>query len=270
MKLLITGGGGYIGSHMVRHAQNRGIEVVVLDNFSTGYKWAIRDCEVLQVNLIDWEKLSAILKGRRFDGIIHFAAKSLVSESVIQPDIYFRNNILGTLNLINTMLQNGNQNLVFSSTAAIFGNPLTPTINEAHPKNPINPYGRSKLMVEEIMQDICSAYQLNVCCLRYFNAAGADKSGQIGEAHDPETHLIPNILNSILSQSEKVKVFGDDYETNDGTCIRDYVHVDDLAQALWIIEYKSVYEGTHLSSDKAKLLSATSTGGSPDRLSSIL
>jgi UDP-glucose 4-epimerase len=231
MKLLIPGGAGYIGSHMVRYAQEHGHEVVVLDDFSTGHEWAVKDCEILRVNLLDQDKLSQLLRGRHFDGVIHFAAKSLVGESVKKPDLYYRNNVVGTLNLVNEMLNNNVNNLVFSSTAAIFGNPVTDKIAEDHPKNPINPYGQSKLMVENMLQDICSANDFNATCLRYFNAAGAHKSGEIGEAHDPETHLIPNVLEAALSNKSNLKVFGSDYPTPDGTCVRDYVHVSDLAQA---------------------------------------
>jgi len=231
MKLLIPGGAGYIGSHMVKYAQERGHEVVVLDDFSTGHEWAIKDCEILGVDLLDQEKLAQLLKGRSFDGAIHFAAKSLVGESVQKPDLYYRNNVVGTLNLVNEMINNDIHNLVFSSTAAIFGNPVTDKIAEDHPKNPINPYGQSKLMVENMLIDICAVHDINATCFRYFNAAGADPSGSIGEAHDPETHLIPNILKSTISGGSVLKVFGNDYETRDGTCVRDYVHVTDLAQA---------------------------------------
>ena len=231
MKLLIPGGAGYIGSHMVRYAQEHGHEVVVLDDFSTGHEWAVKDCEILRVNLLDQEKLTKLLRGRFFDGVIHFAAKSLVGESVKKPDLYYRNNVVGTMNLVNEMLNNDINNLVFSSTAAIFGNPVTELIAEDHPKNPINPYGRSKLMVENMLQDICFASDFNATCLRYFNAAGAHVSGELGEAHDPETHLIPNVLIAAISNERCLKVFGDDYPTPDGTCVRDYVHVTDLAQA---------------------------------------
>ena len=244
MKLLIPGGAGYIGSHMVRYAQEHGHEVVVLDDFSTGHEWAVKDCEILRVNLLDQEKLSQLLKGRHFDGVIHFAAKSLVGESVKKPDLYYRNNGVGTLNLVNEMLNNDVNNLVFSSTAAIFGNPVTDKIAEDHPKNPINPYGQSKLMVENVLQDICSANDFDATCLRYFNAAGAHESGEIGEAHDPETHLIPNVLKAALSNESNLKVFGDDYPTPDGTCVRDYVHVTDLAQAhLLGLEYMQDNKG---------------------------
>tara|TARA_B100001057_G_scaffold207697_1_gene208406 strand:+ start:160 stop:1125 length:966 start_codon:yes stop_codon:yes gene_type:complete len=231
MKLLIPGGAGYIGSHMVRYAQEHDHEVVVLDDFSTGHEWAVKGCEILRVNLLDQDKLSQLLKGRYFDGVIHFAAKSLVDESVKKPELYYRNNVVGTLNLVNEMLQNDLNNLVFSSTAAIFGNPVTVKIAEDHPKKPINPYGQSKLMVENMLQDICSANDFNATCLRYFNAAGAHESGEIGEVHDPETHLIPNVLKAALLNESNLKVFGDDYPTPDGTCVRDYVHVNDLAQA---------------------------------------
>jgi UDP-glucose 4-epimerase len=231
MRLLIPGGAGYIGSHMVRYAQEHGHEVVVLDDFSTGHEWAIKDCEILRVDLLDQDKLAQLLKGRSFDGVIHFAAKSLVGESVQKPDLYYRNNVVGTLNLVNEMINNDIHNLVFSSTAAIFGNPVTEKIAEDHPKNPINPYGQSKLMVEYMLRDICAVHDINATCFRYFNAAGADPSGSIGEAHDPETHLIPNILKSTISGGNVLKVFGNDYETRDGTCVRDYVHVTDLAQA---------------------------------------
>ena len=231
MRLLIPGGAGYIGSHMVRYALRAGHDVTILDDFSTGHPWATADCEVLEVNLLDQERLNQLLIGRKFDGVIHFAAKSLVGESMTKPDMYFRNNVVGTMNLVDAMLQNSCQNLVFSSTAAIFGNPRAAKINEEHPKKPINPYGRSKLMVEQTLESICNAYDFNACCLRYFNAAGADPLGGIGESHDPETHLIPNVLRSLLRGGSKLKVFGDDYDTKDGTGVRDYVHVHDLALA---------------------------------------
>lgn len=231
MKLLIPGGAGYIGSHMVRFAQEAGHEVVVLDNFSTGHRWAVSKCEVIEVDLLDQKRLFQLLAGRDFDGVIHFAAKSLVGESVSRPEIYYRNNVVGTLNLVEAMQRIDVINLVFSSTAAIFGNPIEQKISEDHPKNPINPYGQSKLMVERMLEDICTANDFNATCLRYFNAAGAHSSGEIGEAHNPETHLIPNIFNAAISRERKLEVFGNDYPTPDGTCIRDYIHVTDLARA---------------------------------------
>lgn len=244
MKLLIPGGAGYIGSHMVRYAQEHDFEVVVLDDFSTGHDWAIKECEILRVNLLDQDKLAKLLKGRDFDCVIHFAAKSLVGESVKKPDLYYQNNVVGTLNLLNEMRKNDLINLVFSSTAAIFGHPLTNKIGEDHSKNPINPYGQSKLMVENMLRDMCIAYGFNVTCLRYFNAAGAHESGEIGELHDPETHLIPSVLKAVLSNEINLKVFGGDYSTSDGTCVRDYVHVTDLAQAhLLAFEYMQENKG---------------------------
>lgn len=238
MRLLIPGGAGYIGSHMVKYVQELGHEAVVLDDFSTGHEWAIKDCEILRVNLLDQDTLAQLLKGRSFDGVIHFAAKSLVGESVQKPDLYYRNNVVGTLNLVNEMITNDIHNLVFSSTAAIFGNPVTEKIAEDHPKNPINPYGQSKLMAENMLRDICAVHDINATCFRYFNAAGADRSGSLGEAHDPETHLIPNILKSTIPGGSVLKVFGNDYETHDGTCVRDYVHVTDLAEAHFLaLEY---------------------------------
>lgn len=231
MKLLIPGGAGYIGSHMVKYAQAGGHDVVVLDDLSTGHRSSIKDCELINVNLLDKENLDKLLRGRKFDGIIHFAAKSIVGESMQFPNVYYENNVIGSINLINNMLQNDNENIVFSSTAAIFGNPLTDKISEDHPKNPINTYGKTKLFVEEILKDFCSSYDINATCFRYFNAAGADISGEIGEDHNPETHLIPNIFNSFINKKNDLKIFGNNYPTYDGTCIRDYIHVTDLAQA---------------------------------------
>ena len=244
MKLLITGGAGYVGSHMVKYAQEAGHEIVVLDNFSTGHEWAITNCEILRVSLLDRDRLLQLLKGRYFDGVIHLAGKTLVGESVKKPDLYYQNNVVGTLNLIQTLLKNEVNNIVFSSTAAVFGNPKSKKISESHPKNPINPYGRSKLIIENMLEDICLTGALNVTSLRYFNAAGAHETGQIGEMHHPETHLIPNILNVALLGKGNVRVFGNDYPTPDGTCIRDYVHVNDLAQAhLLGLEYMSKNTG---------------------------
>lgn len=231
MKLLIVGGAGYIGSHMVKYAQESNNEVVVLDDFSTGHKWSINNCEILNINLLDLDNLSKAIKNKKFDGVIHFAAKSLVSESINNPIHYYKNNVIGTINLVNEMIKNDIENIVFSSTAAIFGNPCTKKISEDHPKNPINTYGKTKLMVENFLDDITKRMGLNAICFRYFNAAGADDSGEIGELHDPETHLIPNVLFSAIDSSKKLYVYGNDYDTPDGTCIRDYVHVTDLSQA---------------------------------------
>jgi UDP-glucose 4-epimerase len=232
MKVLVTGGAGYIGSHMVKKLQKDSHNVVVIDNFSTGHKWAINDCEYINLNLLDKEKLSSFFKKRSFDVVVHFAARSIVSESINSPSLYYLNNFNGSLNLVSEMIKNDIFNIVFSSTAAIFGNPLSKKINEKHPFNPINPYGKSKLMVEYMLMDFCKSLALNAVCFRYFNAAGADTSepNPIGESRNPETHLIPNVLKSIIKKTN-LEVFGNDYNTKDGTCIRDYIHVIDLIQA---------------------------------------
>ena len=231
MKILIPGGAGYIGSHMVLALQELNHEVTVLDDFSTGHKWSLNNCETIELNLMDSVSLKKAMIGRSYDCVIHFAAKSIVSESFKNPIEYYKNNVLGTMNLVNEMLLNDINNLVFSSTAAIFGNPETQKIAENHNKNPINPYGRSKLMIEHFLEDVCKVNNFNSVCFRYFNAAGAHALGKIGEAHLNETHLIPNILNSIRDKNNVLKVFGNDYNTPDGTCVRDYIHVSDIAEA---------------------------------------
>lgn len=231
MKLLVTGGAGYIGSHFVRHALNLNNEIIIIDDLSSGHEWAIpSSCEFLNINLLNKEELFDAFKKIKVDGVIHFAAKSIVSESIKNPAYYYQNNIIGSINLLHAMLENDIHNIVFSSSAAVYGDPNSKKIKESHEKKPINPYGRSKLIIENILSDYCNAYDLNAISLRYFNAAGADINANIGECHKPETHLIPNILNSIIDDNE-VKIFGSDYPTKDGTCIRDYVHVDDLADA---------------------------------------
>lgn len=245
MKILIPGGAGYIGSHMVRLLQAHNHEVVVLDNFSTGHRWATENVEIVEADLLDFEQVNKTFINYSFDGVIHFAAKSIVSESVIDPGIYYRNNVVGTLNLLTAMIDNDVENLIFSSTAAVFGNPLEKMINEAHQKKPINPYGASKLAVENILQEFSKAYNLNYIIFRYFNAAGADPSGSIGEAHDPETHLIPNIFKAILAKNDQyLNIYGDNYDTYDGTCIRDYIHVNDISRSHllgleWLIQNKT-------------------------------
>jgi UDP-glucose 4-epimerase len=245
MKLLVTGGAGYIGSHTVKKALDIGHDVVVLDNFSSGHKWACFDTEIIEVDLLDNDKLNRLLLNRRFDGIIHFAAKSIVSESIKDPISYYLNNVTGSLNLLNSMIKNDNNNIVFSSSAAIFGNPESTIINENHRKKPINPYGKTKLIVENILYDLFNLHSVSSISLRYFNAAGADPSSKIGEAHEPETHLIPNVINSVIKE-EQLKIFGNDFDTYDGTSIRDYIHVNDLADAhLRSINYLERNEGSH-------------------------
>jgi UDP-glucose 4-epimerase len=231
MKLLVTGGAGYVGSHSVRALLDEGHDVVVLDNLSTGHKWALQDCELISVDLRDETNLLRSIKNRGFDGVLHFAAKSLVGESKNQPAMYYQNNVGGTTNLVRAMQAADIQRLVFSSTAAIFGNPVSDLIDEKHPKTPINVYGQTKLVVEHLLQAVAESSDFSATCLRYFNAAGANNAANLGEWHEPETHLIPNALRAAAGTGNALTLFGDDYPTTDGTCVRDYIHVDDLASA---------------------------------------
>lgn len=247
MKVLICGGAGYIGSHMVRHLTACGHEVVVFDNLSTGHREAVGGVTLVVGDLLDPESLAALFASHSFDVTIHSCALSLVGVSIEEPYLYYQNNVTGTLNLLQAMRAAGVSKLVFSSTAAVFGHPETEQIEETHPTRPINPYGASKLMVERILADAAVAYGLRSVTLRYFNAAGADSSGEIGEAHEPETHLIPNVLRAALRDGVGLKVFGADYATRDGSCVRDYVHVNDLASAhLKGIEFMEGQEGAHV------------------------
>ena len=231
MHILVCGGAGYIGSHMARWLALRDHRVTVLDNLSTGHREAVQWGDLVEADLLDPASLDRAFEGRKFDAVMHFCARSLVGESVLDPYAYYAANVGGTLNLLETMRKFEVDRLVFSSTAAVFGHPNSDRIDEDHPKQPINPYGASKLMVERILADAASAYGLRSVALRYFNAAGASPDATIGESHQPETHLIPNVLRAALGTGPALKVFGDDYPTPDGTCVRDYVHVDDLAQA---------------------------------------
>ena len=246
MDILLCGGAGYIGSHMLKWLALRGYRVTVLDNLSTCHREAVQWGELVEADLLDPASLERVFAGRRFDAVMHFCARSLVGESVAQPYDYYANNVSGTLNLLQAMQRHGVAKLVCSSTAAVFGNPVSARIDEVHPKAPINPYGASKLMVERMLQDAASAYGLRSVALRYFNAAGASPEGDIGESHQPETHLIPNALRAALGTGPALKLFGDDYPTPDGTCVRDYVHVDDLAQAHErALAYMQAHEGAH-------------------------
>jgi UDP-glucose 4-epimerase len=231
---------------MVRHLAKHGHEAIVLDNFSTGHRAAIKWGKAIEADLLDGGGLDKVFIDEKFDAVMHFCARSLVGESVRDPYEYFSNNVTGTLNLLQAMRRNGVDRLVFSSTAAVFGNPCQEFIDESHPTEPINPYGKSKRMVELILADAAAAYGLRSVALRYFNAAGAAEDGSIGESHSPETHLIPNILLAALGKNTGLKVFGDDYPTRDGTCIRDYVHVDDLADAhLKALDFMALNAGAH-------------------------
>jgi UDP-glucose 4-epimerase len=229
--VLVVGGAGYIGSHMVKTLLETGYEVTTFDNLSSGHRDAVLGGRFVRGDLADSIALETIFSQHKFDAVMNFAGYIQVGESVSKPDIYYRNNVTNTLNLLDAMLKHDVRRLVFSSTAAIFGEPQKTPIDEQHPKAPLNPYGRSKLMVEQILADYDHAYGLKSACLRYFNAAGADPSGQIGERHEPETHLIPIALEVALGKRSHVSIYGGDYETPDGTCIRDYIHINDLCQA---------------------------------------
>lgn len=231
MKLLIVGGAGYIGSHMVKMLVKSGHDVVVLDNLTTGFRELVKYGHLVIGDLADTNLLENLFSEYSFDGVMHFAANSLVGESMTNPAKYYRNNVSNTLNLLDVMIRHDVKHFIFSSTAATFGEPEYTPIDEFHPQKPINPYGSSKLMIERILQDYSDAYGLNSVSLRYFNACGADPEGEIGECHDPETHLIPLILQAASGRRKSITVFGRDYQTSDGTCIRDYIHINDLCSA---------------------------------------
>ena len=239
MKTLISGGAGYIGSHCVKKFLEQNHEVVVLDNLSRGHQEAVpNDVELEVINLIEADKLKPVLEKHKIDSIVHFAAFAYVGESVESPAEYYQNNVVGSFNLIKVAAEAGINKFVFSSTCSLYGNPDSIPISEDESIKPINPYAKTKMMVENILADFNRAYGLNYVALRYFNAAGADPSGKIGESHEPETHLIPLVIQTALGEREKILVFGDDYKTKDGTCIRDYIHVDDLSDAhLKALEY---------------------------------
>jgi UDP-glucose 4-epimerase len=240
MAILVTGGAGYIGSHSVLTLQKAGYEVIVLDNLVYGHQDLV---EILKVKLIvgstcDRALLQKTFADHQIDAVMHFAAYAYVGESVTQPAKYYNNNVVGTLTLLEAMLEANINKFVFSSTCATYGVPDAIPITEDQSQNPINPYGATKLMVERILQDFDQAYDFRSVCLRYFNAAGADPEGNLGEDHNPETHLIPLVLQTALGHRQSVSVFGTDYDTPDGSCIRDYIHVLDIAQAhILALEY---------------------------------
>ncbi len=235
--ILVVGGAGYIGSHTVKNLRKSGFLVFVLDDFSTGHEKLANaalgfDASKLYRGSSANESLvTDVLKKLKIHTVYHFAARAWVGESVQNPMLYYQRNVADTISLLQTMLANGVKNFVFSSTCAVYGAPTVARIDENQPKVPINPYGKSKLMVEEIVRDLSTAHGLNAAVLRYFNAAGADLDGELGELHDPETHLIPNAIKSALDPSLKLTVFGNDYPTEDGSCVRDYIHIEDLANA---------------------------------------
>ena len=241
MNIVVVGGAGYIGSHMTKRLIEDGHRVIVVDNLSTGHEAAVLSKTFYQIDIASRFGLNQLFKSHEVDAVFHFASYIQVGESVTNPAKYYQNNVASTLNLLDAMVEWGIKHFVFSSTAAIFGNPVYTPIDERHPTVPINPYGQSKLMVEEILKDFDEAYGLKSVCLRYFNAAGADPSGSIGERHEPETHLIPLVLQAASGRREAITVFGQDYDTPDGTCLRDYIHVNDLVDAhVKAIEYLKI------------------------------
>ena len=231
MKILVTGGAGYIGSHVVKQLGEKGYDVLTIDNLSTGHKEAVLYGKLEVLDLSDKEKLKEVIKNFSPDAVMHFAASIEVAESVKNPLKYYRNNTANTLNLLEVLKELGIDKFIFSSTAAVYGEPENVPIKETKPLNPINPYGKSKAFVENILKDMNKAYGFRYVSLRYFNVAGADPEGRIGESHNPETHLIPLILKTAKGERENIKVFGTDYPTPDGTAIRDYIHIEDLANA---------------------------------------
>lgn len=245
--ILVTGGAGYIGSHTVKELRERGEEVVVYDNLSTGHIEAVGDALFVKGDLFDTELLKKTFKEYKVDSVIHFAAYSLVGESMTNPAKYYHNNVAGTLSLLDAMLAENVKYLVFSSSAATYGDAGDGLITEDSPQNPTSVYGQTKLMMEQFMADYDKAYGMKYVALRYFNAAGAHVSGEIGEAHNPESHLIPLILQVPNGKREFISVFGEDYPTPDGTCVRDYIHVTDLADAhIKALEYlKNGGRSTH-------------------------
>lgn len=241
-KVLVTGGAGYVGSHTCKALAQAGYTPVVYDNLVYGHEWAVQWGPFENGDIIDAARLDEVMVQHRPVAIVHFAAFAYVGESVTNPGKYYRNNVAGSLSLIDAAIRNGIRPFVFSSTCATYGTPSKLPISEDMPQNPINPYGASKLMVERILDDFSRAHNFAYCALRYFNASGGDPDGEIGEDHDPETHLIPLVLDAASGKRPNVTVFGNDYETPDGTCIRDYIHVSDLASA-HVLAVKALLEG---------------------------
>lgn len=236
--ILIAGGAGYIGSHLNKEISEKGIKTVIFDNLSYGHRDFVKWGTFEQGDLGNLEDIRSVFQKYPIEAVMHFAAFTYVGESVEDPQKYYLNNVKNTLNLLQVMLEENVKYFVFSSTCATYGNPVEIPITENHPQNPINPYGKGKLMVETILKDYSDAYGLKYASLRYFNAAGADPGEETGELHNPETHLIPLVLDVAAGKREDVKIFGTDYDTPDGTCIRDYIHVTDLAEAhILALEY---------------------------------
>lgn len=233
-EILVVGGAGYIGSHMCKYLHAQGLKPVVLDNLSLGHEESVKWGSFYKAELDDQKVLAEVFDKHDISAVMHFAAFCYVGESVTAPLKYYQNNIAATLGLLRAMLEHGVNKMIFSSSCATYGEPVCLPITEEQPQQPINPYGRTKLMMENILDDLDRANGLKSVCLRYFNAAGADPEGELGEAHEPETHLIPLVLYAALGRLKNLTVFGKDYSTKDGTCIRDYIHVNDLAQAHYL------------------------------------
>lgn len=231
MSILISGGAGYIGSQTAKSLSRAGFKPVVYDNLSTGNRWAVRWGPLVEADLCNQRSLRQTLRKYNVTAAIHFAAHAYIGESVLEPRRYFENNVINTLHFVHTLLDEGVNQVVFSSSCAVYGVPECFPISESHPKLPVNPYGDSKLFIERVLDWYGSAYGLRWAALRYFNAAGADPSGELGEAHNPETHLVPRLIEAALGRLQSVEIFGVDYPTKDGTAVRDYVHVLDLAEA---------------------------------------
>jgi len=230
-KVLVIGGAGYVGSHFSFLAVNNGLHVTVMDNLSKGHRSALRCSGFVQADLLDYDNFMKHLSNHNYDAIFHFAASCLVGESVMDPAQYYRNNVLAAFNMLEAMRRTGHDKIVFSSTCAVYGYPQKLPLYEDHPKDPISPYGRTKLAIEWMLEDYNVAYGIKSAQLRYFNAAGCEPDFGLGEDHRPETHLIPNVVRFALNLSNELTIFGDDYPTRDGTCVRDYIHVMDLADA---------------------------------------
>ena len=229
--ILVTGGAGYIGSHTVKALKAAQLQPIIFDNFSTGHRSFVKDTAAFDGDLCNPADLARVFKENAIAGVLHFAGRALVQESTVRPELYYETNLLGGLNLLNAMKEGGAKFLIFSSTCATYGVPKSVPIREEDPQNPINPYGDSKLAFERALRWFHDAHGLNYLSLRYFNAAGADADGEFGEDHTPETHLIPLVLDAASGRRADVQVFGTDYPTPDGTCLRDYIHVTDLARA---------------------------------------
>lgn len=240
--ILVVGGAGYIGSHMVQLLKQTGYVPIVYDNLSRGHRESVADAILIEANILDSDALNEAFAKHDVAAVMHFGGLTSVAESVAQPELYYRNNVIGMCNLLDAMFAHQVKNLIFSSSAAVYGDPQVPRINETHSPAPMNPYGRTKLIAEQMIQDYAQAGSLNYVVLRYFNAAGADPAGKLGELHDPETHLIPLLLQVALGERASITINGENFSTPDGTCKRDYIHVSDICSA-HLLALKALRDG---------------------------